>query len=127
MGVVLSRRTFFAHQRRNTNRVLHPMLTAWCQHSAQGLEECAHRVAETSTMAAADTLGTRSEVVPSRVLATIADPHQSPPETSASATVRPLWAERATATMARTDAMPSSTVAPRIGAPSKIVVAKPST
>ena len=49
-----------------------------------------------------------------------------PPETSLRRTGLPVAAERAMATMARTDAMPSSMSAPRIGAPFRIVSANPS-
>ena len=48
------------------------------------------------------------------------------PETSSSRTGRPVSTERAMATMARMLATPSSASAPRMGAPCRIVSAKPS-
>src|SRR5829696_8932724 len=53
-----------------------------------------------------------------------AELHQILPPTSASATRLPLSTERAIATIARTDARPSSIVAPVIGSPLRITSAK---
>ena len=53
--------------------------------------------------------------------------HQSGPDTSAKRTGCPLRADCAMATIARTDAMPSSMFAPVWGVPFRIVSAKPST
>src|SRR5262249_28050634 len=52
--------------------------------------------------------------------------HQTPPVTSASRTQSPVLTERATATSARTDAMPSSMPAPCWATPFRTVSAKPS-
>ena len=55
-----------------------------------------------------------------------ADPHHSRPDTSSRRTLRPSAADRAMASMARTEAMPSSMPAPVSGAPSRMAAAKPS-
>src|SRR4051794_27374337 len=53
--------------------------------------------------------------------------HQTGPVTSASRVNSPDSLDRAMATIARTAATPSSSVAPRIGVPSRIASANPST
>ncbi len=60
------------------------------------------------------------------VLGKNAEPHQTSPDTSSRRTGLPLRTDSAIATMARTEATPSSMSAPRIGAPSRITLAKPS-
>ena len=55
-----------------------------------------------------------------------ADFHYTAPDTSASRTGFPIRADSATATIARTEAIPSSISAPSMGGPLKMVSAKPS-